>query len=222
MPRLHVTLLLLICCVFAIAVNAKSAGQEELSPQVETGTETFIRIFKSERVLEVWQKTPSAGAYSLSASFPICSYSGSLGPKLKEGDRQAPEGFYKIYRSSLNPNSAYHLSFNLGFPNRYDRAHGRTGSYLMVHGACVSIGCYAMTDAGIEHIYGAVEKSLKDGQAHVPVHIYPFRMSDDALAEAATDDWHGFWTNLKEGYDYFEENGVPARIGVDGKRYVVL
>ena len=220
MQRLQMTLFLLVCCVFTIAINAKSEDRVALTQA--KGTETFIQIFKSERILEVWQKAPDADAYSLRASFPICSYSGSLGPKLKEGDRQAPEGFYKVKRSSLNPNSSYHLSFNLGFPNAYDRAHGRTGSYLMVHGSCVSIGCYAMTDAGIEQIYGAVETSLKDGQEFVPVHIYPFRMSNEALAETAPDKWHDFWTNLKEGYDYFEANRRPAEISVEGKRYVVL
>ena len=220
MQRLQMTLFLLVCCVFTIAINAKSEDRATLSQP--KGTETFIQIFKSERVLEIWQRAPGGDDYSLRASFPICSYSGSLGPKLREGDGQAPEGFYKVSASSLNPNSSYHLSFNLGFPNAYDRAHGRTGSYLMVHGACVSIGCYAMTNDGIEQIYGAVETSLNDGQDFVPVHIYPFRMTDEALAKMAPEKWHDFWTNLKEGYDYFAEHGEPAEIGVAGKRYVVM
>ncbi|MEL6360397.1 MAG: murein L,D-transpeptidase family protein [Pseudomonadota bacterium] len=187
--------------------------------RLETGAEVFVRIFKAESELELWLKAPQANSFELKAVFPICRWSGDLGPKLREGDGQSPEGFYRVTRASLNPNSSFHLSFNLGFPNRYDRAHSRTGSYLMVHGACVSVGCYAMTDAGIEKIYAAVESALKGGQDAVDVHIFPFRMTSENLALREGHEWYEFWLNLKEGYDAFEEMHRVPNIGVNHKRY---
>ena len=186
---------------------------------VEMGEKVFLRIFKEERMLEAWVKT--GGAFSLLKSYPICAYSGDLGPKLKEGDKQAPEGFYRVYKGSLNPNSQYHLSFNLGFPNKYDKAYERTGSYLMVHGSCVSIGCYAMTDAKIEEIYGLVEAALNAGQGYVPVHIFPFRLSEERLLSYEAHQWFDFWGNLKEGYDYFELEKRPPVVKAVDKRYEV-
>lgn len=184
------------------------------------GDRVFIRIFKEEQRLEMWVKVE--GEFKLLKAYPICAYSGELGPKLKEGDGQAPEGFYRVYKSSLNPNSRFHLSFNLGFPNEYDRSHGRTGSYLMVHGNCVSIGCYAMTDAKIEEIYGLVEAALKEGQGYVPVHIFPFEMSDEKLAAFTEHEWYDFWSNLQEGYDYFELEKRPPLVRAVNQRYEIL
>lgn len=182
--------------------------------------ETFIRIFKSEAELEVWSRTDGAEAYQLQKIYPICAYSGDLGPKLKQGDRQAPEGFYWVTRNSLNPYSSFHLSFNLGYPNRYDRAHGRTGDFLMVHGNCASVGCYAMTDCGIEEIYRTVEDSLEAGQAGIRVHIFPFRMTEENLRRHEGHEWRDFWLNLKTGYDMFEANGTPPNTEVDDRTYV--
>ncbi len=182
------------------------------------GDPVHIRIFKEPRELELW--IGGGARYSLFKTYPICSYSGGLGPKLKEGDRQSPEGFYRVTADRLNPNSNYHLSFNLGFPNAYDRAHRRTGSYLMVHGKCASIGCYAMTDAGIEEIYLLTEAALAAGQQAVDVHIFPFRMTDEKMAEFSHSEWIGFWENLKQGHDRFEAHGVPSSIDVAGRRYV--
>ncbi|WP_419914058.1 2-dehydro-3-deoxyphosphooctonate aldolase [Hoeflea sp.] len=180
------------------------------------GAPIFIRIFKSSSELELWVQ--EGERFSLFKTYPICSYSGDLGPKLMEGDRQSPEGFYSVSAGQLNPYSSYHLSFNLGFPNRYDRSHGRTGSFLMVHGKCVSIGCYAMTDRGIEEIYLIAEAALKSGQGAFDVHIFPFRMTETALAEHAGSPWIGFWENLKEGHDLFESEGIPPRTkAVDGR-----
>jgi len=187
--------------------------------RLEAGTEVFIRIFKAESELELWIKAPQVNTFELKETFPICRWSGELGPKLREGDGQSPEGFYKVRRASLNPNSSYHLSFNLGFPNRFDRAHARTGSFLMVHGACVSIGCYAMTDAGIEKIYGAVESALKSGQDVVDVHIFPFRMTSENLALNEGHEWYEFWLNLKEGYDAFDRTQRVPSVNVNHKRY---
>jgi len=182
--------------------------------------ETFIRIFKAEAELELWTRAEGDAAYSLAKTYPICAYSGDLGPKLKQGDRQAPEGFYWVTRRSLNPHSSYHLSFNLGYPNRYDRAHGRTGDYLMVHGDCVSIGCYAMTDGGIEEIYRTIEASLDTGQTGIRVHIFPFRMTGENMAAHLDHQWYDFWSNLKTGYDMFEVNGAPPNTEVERQTYV--
>jgi murein L,D-transpeptidase YafK len=195
--------------------------KESLSlAHAKAGDPVFIRIFKQEARLEVWIKVD--GVYRFLKVYRICAYSGKLGPKLKEGDRQAPEGFYRVNRGMLNPNSKFHLSFNLGYPNAYDRAHGRTGSYLMVHGNCVSIGCYAMTDAKIEEIYMLVEEAFKKGQRSVQVHIYPFRMTDENMAAYSHYRWYNFWQNLKEGYDYFEAEHLPPKITVKEKRYRVM
>jgi len=190
-----------------------------LAAGAKVGDPVFIRIFKQESLLEVWIK--SDNIYHFLKAYKICAYSGKLGPKRKEGDRQAPEGFYRVGRGSLNPHSKFHLSFNLGYPNAYDRAHGRTGSYLMVHGNCVSIGCYAMTDAKIEEIYSLVEKALKKGQRAVQVHIYPFRMTEENMAAYSHYRWYDFWENLKEGYDYFEAERLPPKITVKHKQYVI-
>jgi len=182
------------------------------------GDPIFIRIFKEEAELEIWMRED--GQYHLIQTYPICAFSGELGPKQKEGDRQSPEGFYYVTKSRLNPNSRFHLSFNLGYPNRYDRAHGRTGSFLMVHGDCVSIGCYAMTDSKIEEIYELVEQALMQGQKIVRVHAFPFRMTIENMQRHYGDTWYHFWENLKEGYDWFEEHSMPPNVSVKQKVYI--
>lgn len=184
------------------------------------GEPIFIRIFKKEALLEIWIRTNNQ--YKHLKDYKICAYSGYLGPKLKEGDRQSPEGFYKVKRGNLNPNSKFHLSFNLGYPNAYDRAYKRTGSFLMVHGNCVSIGCYAMTDNKIEEIYSLVESALKHKQTTVQVHIYPFRMTNENMSMFENNRWYDFWLNLKEGYDYFEAEHVPPLVKVENRRYIIL
>ena len=170
------------------------ATQGSLAENIERiggkiGDAVFVRIFKQEAELEVWMKSGASGndQFSLVQTYPICAYSGDLGPKLREGDRQSPEGFYYVKKRQLNPNSNFHLAFNIGYPNRYDRAHKRTGSFIMVHGSCASVGCYAMTDNKIEEIYELVEEALTQGQSFVRVHIFPFRMSDEAMIEHQTD-----------------------------------
>jgi len=192
----------------------RELGVEDL----ELGAPVFLRIFKSTRQLEVWLEKDAR--FELFRSYPICSYSGDLGPKLRTGDLQSPEGFYFVTPSRLNPASRFHLSFNLGYPNAYDRAHGRTGSFLMVHGSCVSIGCYAVTDEGIEEIYTLVDAALRGGQSFFRVHIFPFPMTDKNLAEQRDSRWSGFWTNLKDGYDWFEEYGRPPNVEVVDGRYL--
>ena len=188
-----------------------------LPAPASAATRIYVRIFKRENELELWSS--QGGAYRLQRTYPICAWSGNLGPKLREGDYQSPEGFYLVTRYQLKPDSDYHRAFNIGFPNAYDRTHNRTGSFLMVHGACASVGCFAMTDPAIEEIYDTVEKALAEGQPGIPVHIFPFRMTEAALREQADTPWIDFWRNLKEGYDLFEETRIPPKVSVCGKRY---
>jgi murein L,D-transpeptidase YafK len=181
------------------------------------GSEAFVRIFKSERQLELWLRRDKV--FELFQTYPICNWSGELGPKLKEGDGQSPEGFYAVGLRQLNPRSAYYRAFDLGFPNAYDRAHGRTGSLLMMHGDCLSIGCYAMTDKGIDDIYRIAEAALRNGQREVSVHVFPFRMGAEKLASVSGHRWADFWTNLKQGYDIFEATRVPPMARACGSVY---
>lgn len=179
----------------------------------------LIRVFKSEAELEVW-KQKDDGHYHLLKTYPICKFSGELGPKLKQGDLQAPEGFYLVDATKLNPKSRYHLAFNLGYPNVFDRAHRRTGANLMIHGECKSRGCYAMTDAIMEEIYALVVQAFAGGQEQFQVQAFPFRMTAANLAAQTQSKWFDFWVNLKEGYDYFETTRLEPAVAVCGKRYV--
>jgi murein L,D-transpeptidase YafK len=176
------------------------------------GDAAHIRIFKREHKLELWLRRDD-GRYALFRDYDICKFSGDLGPKLKEGDKQSPEGFYRVAKSQLNPNSRHHLSFNLGFPNAFDRQLGRTGSALMVHGGCSSVGCYAITDANVDEVYAVVEAALRHGQQAVDVHVFPFRMTATAVAAEGGNSWAPFWRNLKAGYDLFEASGRPPKVG---------
>ncbi|MCC4244498.1 L,D-transpeptidase family protein [Stappia indica] len=179
----------------------------------------MLRIFKEESTLEVWKQTRS-GRYALLETFEICKWSGELGPKIKEGDRQAPEGFYEITPALMNPNSSYHLAFNLGYPNKFDRSHNRTGTHLMVHGACSSRGCYAMTDQQVQDIYALARESFKGGQRSFQVQAFPFRMTAENLAKHRKSEHYEFWRMLKSGYDHFEVTKQPPKIDVCEKRYV--
>ncbi len=183
------------------------------------GAPMMIRIFKQSSELEVWKQT-TAGVYKLVKTYEICSYSGDLGPKIKEGDRQSPEGFYTITPALMNPNSNYYLAFNTGFPNKFDRAHGRTGSDLMVHGDCSSRGCYAMTDEGISEIFALARETFKGGNASFQLQIFPFRMTADNMARHAQNPNMSFWKNIKTGYDRFEVSKAPPNWDVCNRQYV--
>jgi murein L,D-transpeptidase YafK len=178
----------------------------------------LIRSFKKESEMEVW-KRGSNGRYALLKTYPICRWSGQLGPKVREGDRQAPEGFYTVSPAQMNPNSAYYLSFDTGFPNAYDRSFGRTGGNLMVHGSCSSRGCFAMTDANIAEIYALARDSLSGGQRGFQFQSYPFRMTPKNLAQHRLDPNIAFWKNLKEGSDYFEVAKEEPRVTIADRRY---
>lgn len=209
----------------SIAKVESSLKQQLASKGLEYGAPIFIRIFKKSAQLELWVEGQD-GKFKLFKSYDICTFSGDLGPKLKEGDRQSPEGFYYVTPKRLNPFSRFHLSFNLGYPNTYDRYHGRTGSALMVHGNCVSIGCYAMTDEYINEIYALAVAAFKgknselDGQPFFRVHSFPFKLDQEALEKYKSNQWYGFWQNLKQGYDYFEQHKRPPNVEVKNGKYV--
>jgi murein L,D-transpeptidase YafK len=179
----------------------------------------MIRVFKESSELEVWKRT-SSGQYALLKTYPICKWSGALGPKIQEGDHQSPEGFYDVTPALMNPRSNYFLSFNVGFPNAFDQAWGRTGSYLMIHGDCKSVGCYAMTDDGIKELYAMVRESFRGGNRSVQLQLLPFRMTDANLLRHAASPHTPFWRNLKDGTDLFDANKVPPVVEVCEKRYV--
>lgn len=201
------------------AARVRPALERELAAKhLRFGTPIFLRIFKREAELELWLQA-SDGKFILFHTYPVCKSSGDLGPKQREGDNQAPEGFYSVAPKQLNPISKYHLAFNLGYPNHYDRAHGRTGSALMVHGDCVSIGCYAMGDAAIEEIYTLAAAALRGGQDAFDVHIFPFHPTAAALKASADSPWHSFWLELAPAYDFFERKRMPPAISVHDGRY---
>lgn len=181
------------------------------------GDPILIRIFKREFELELWMKRE--GAYKRFATYPICRWSGTLGPKLVQGDAQAPEGFYAVDAGALNPESRYHRSFNLGYPNAFDRANNRTGSLIMVHGGCASIGCFAMTNAQIDEIWSLVTSALNGGQKRFQVQVYPFRMSDENLARYANHPNQQFWRDLKRGNDLFLSSLLAPKAFACAGRY---
>ena len=184
---------------------------------VQLGAPVMMRIFKREFELELWMLRE--GRFHLFATYPVCRWSGYLGPKMREGDHQSPEGFYLVDAKALNPESRWHRSFNLGFPNAFDKAHARTGSLVMVHGGCSSVGCFAMTDAVIDEVWRIVTAALKGGQQRFQVQVYPFRLTDESLARYADDPRLLFWRDLKAGSDAFEAQWLPPRIHVCDHRY---
>ncbi len=179
----------------------------------------LVRLFKQEAELEVW-KQDRAGRFALLKTYPICRWSGDLGPKVREGDRQAPEGFYSISPAQMNPQSAYYLSFNTGYPNAFDKALGRTGSQLMVHGDCSSRGCYAMTDEQIAEIYSLGRESFFGGQRAFQLQAYPFRMTPVNMAKHRNNPNMPFWKMIKEGYDHFEVTRHEPKVDFCEKKYV--
>jgi murein L,D-transpeptidase YafK len=179
----------------------------------------LIRSFKKEAELEVW-KMKKDGAYEHIKTYPMCRWSGQLGPKTREGDRQVPEGFYAITPAQMNPNSAYYLSFNTGYPNAYDKAHGYSGGLIMVHGDCSSAGCFSMTDDQIAEIYAIAREAFAGGQRSIQMQSMPFRMTPENLAKYRLDQNMPFWKSLKAGYDSFEVTRQEPQVAVCGKRYV--
>jgi murein L,D-transpeptidase YafK len=197
-----------------------STLQRMASLNMDRAAPILLRIYKTESTLEVW-KQDRDGRYALLESYPICKFSGKLGPKISEGDRQAPEGFYEITPAQMNPLSREYLAFNIGFPNAFDRSLKRTGSVVMVHGGCHSIGCYAMTDRHMDEIYALIGEAFNGGQDKVQLQAFPFRMTAENLAAHADNNPHAaFWAMLKDGSDAFLKEGKPPTVAVCGHRYV--
>ena len=180
---------------------------------------TVIRTYKKEAELEIW-KMKSNGEYALLKTYPMCRWSGQLGPKKREGDMQVPEGFYSIAPGQMNPNSHYYLAFNVGYPNAYDRAYGRTGGNVMVHGVCSSAGCFSMTDEQVADIYAIARESFAGGQREIQLQSYPFHMTAENMAKFRLDPNIDFWKNLKDGSDHFEVTKNEPSVLVCGKHYV--
>ncbi len=185
---------------------------------MRTHAPILIRAFKQESELEVW-KQDSSGKMALLKTFPMCRWSGQLGPKVKEGDRQVPEGFYSITPGAMNPNSNYYLSFNVGYPNNFDRQLGRSGAHIMVHGDCSSMGCFAMTDAQVADIYALTREAFAGGQTQIQMQSFPFRMTPENLAKYRNDPHMSFWKNLKQGNDHFEVTRQPVKTAACNGRY---
>jgi murein L,D-transpeptidase YafK len=210
----------------SLATNAKAnqpVPPKLLAAMVEKNMDLqspiLIRLFKQEAELEVWKQDRS-GRFALLKAYPICRWSGDLGPKVREGDRQAPEGFYAISPTQMNPTSAYYLSFNTGYPNAYDRSLGHTGSELMVHGDCSSRGCYAMTDEQIAEIYALGRESFFGGQKAFQFQAYPFHMTAFNLAKHRNSPHMAFWKMIKEGNDIFEVTKQEPKVDFCEKKYV--
>ncbi|GJE50898.1 hypothetical protein GOFOIKOB_3952 [Methylobacterium tardum] len=184
---------------------------------VTAASPVLFRAYKKESEIEVWKKGPSG--YVFIKTFPICRWSGQLGPKRKSGDRQTPEGFYTVPQRQMNPNSHYYLSFDVGYPNAYDRAHGGTGSAVMVHGICSSMGCFAMTNGTVGEIYAIARDALNGGQAAFQFQSYPFRMTAENMARHRTDPNIAFWRELKAGSDRFEASREELQVSVVAGRY---
>jgi murein L,D-transpeptidase YafK len=203
-------------------------AMKELSPQMLALLEQkgmpkdspiLIRIFKDESELEVWKQDTTAH-YELLKVYPICRWSGDLGPKVREGDRQAPEGYYTITPALMNPNSNYYLAINTGFPNAFDKANDRHGAFLMIHGDCSSRGCYAMTDEQIGEIYSLAREAFLGGQQSFQIQAYPFRMTPANLARHRNNPNLAFWKMIKEGNDHFEVTHLEPKVDVCDRHYV--
>ena len=187
---------------------------------VKHGAPLFIRVFKEESELEVWMRREST--FVRVTTYPICRWSGALGPKLREGDKQSPEGIYTVARRQLNPNSRWHRSFNIGFPNRFDRALGRTGSFIMVHGGCSSIGCFAITNDLVSELWRTVVAAFDGGQQRFQIQVFPFRPTTSNLMRHATSPHIAFWRDLKPAFDLFERDRVPPAVSVCNARYRIV
>ena len=204
----------------AYAQNAPSLDDALRADGLALGQPVYLRITKQPAELTAYV-ADDAGTYHAFRTWPVCRVSGELGPKVREGDGQAPEGFYSVPPAAMNPASRYLLSFNLGFPNAHDRALGHTGSFLMVHGACVSVGCFAMKDGGIAEIWTLMQAAFEGGQGAVPVHIFPFPMTQENLQRHAGDAPAAFWQSLAPAWDAFEATGRVPQVSMQGGVYMV-
>jgi len=205
------------------SINAAATAQPDLLKElrergIHYGLPVLIRIFKKERALEVWIQVSEK--FKLFKTYFVCDCSKEPGPKERKGDRRSPEGFYLVTPAQMNPNSRFHLSFDIGYPNDFDLAQGRTGGEIMIHGSCFSKGCFAMTDKQMEKIYTLADAAFRNGQPCFQVHIFPFRMTKENMDQNKKSKWYPFWSNLKEGYGFFERERHPPHIIIQDNRYL--
>ncbi len=189
----------------------------------------YVRSFKFDKQLEVWVKGDKKEQYKLFKSYKVCMQSGSIGPKRFEGDFQVPEGFYHI--NEFNPNSNYHLSLGINYPNASDKILSdaeKPGSAIYIHGNCVSTGCLAITDKSIEELYVLTSYAKDAGQEFIPVHIYPVKYnqkkSDEYLQEAvkANPNLEKFSASIKQVFDYFEaKKNLPIILVNEAGEYLI-
>ncbi|BAU53066.1 L,D-transpeptidase family protein [Mucilaginibacter gotjawali] len=193
--------------------------QSELGDKgLDIKSDLYLRIFKDETVMEIWIK--SGREYQFFKSYNICYFSGGLGTKTRSGDGKSPEGFYAITPGQLYPLSTYYLAINIGYPNKLEKLKGYTGDAIMIHGHCASIGCYAMTNDGIEEIYTLVYKNFEAGRQKIQLDIFPFRMNPEHLKKYAASSYLPFWKSMKPGYDLFEKNHIPAVAAIKNQHYI--
>lgn len=206
--------------VAAYKQNEAALKQQFVDKKLDWGSAVFIRIYKQSNELQVWVKQNNQ--FVLFKTYAICYYSGTLGTKTKTGDGQAPEGIYKVFPHQMNPNSSYHLSFNIGYPNAFDKANGYTGSHIMVHGSCVSIGCFAMTNPIIEEIWTLMEAAFTQKQSYVNVFIFPFKLTQSAIKTNIVNPSVGLWKQLLPIDSLFEQTHKIPNVTVIGKKYVLV
>ncbi len=184
------------------------------------GQPVYVRIFKLPGTLELWMDK-GHGSYDLFKTYKVCNYSGFPGPKVNEGDWQSPEGFYNVSAKQMKPNSQYHLAFDVGYPNDFDASNNRSGSLIMVHGDCQSVGCFAMTDNRIEEIYLLTHAALLRGQEQFSVHIFPFALTPQNMKKFAASPWIKFWKSLEPGFSAFEHYRQVPEVAVANGEYVI-
>lgn len=220
MSRIALLFAMLFSMPMITACSAsEQAPETPIVAQQLLGSPVYIQIFKEERQLELYAKM--GNEFRLVNTFPICNFSGGLGPKRREGDFKSPEGFYSVDVRHLKPDSRYYRAINIGFPNKYDQAQGYSGAYLMIHGECKSVGCYAMTNTYMDEIYRYVEAAFAGGQPKVEISIYPFRLTDKNLQRHRNSDYVKFWRELKPGYDYFVKHRQPPIVSGENGQYVL-
>lgn len=215
-------MLAMLICMPLVSWSSHASDLVPVNPTLKQqllGSPVYIQIFKEERTLELYAKL--GNNFRLVGSYRICNFSGGLGPKRREGDFKSPEGFYSVDMRHMKPDSRFYRAINIGYPNAYDEAQGYSGKYLMIHGECKSIGCYAMTNAYMDEIFTYVQAAFRNGQGNVDISIYPFRMTESNMQRHRSSTYAKFWRELQPGYEYFVKNSQPPSIGVVNGQYVL-
>jgi murein L,D-transpeptidase YafK len=206
----------------AIVESSLAHLTAELAPMgLKPGDPVFLRAFKEESEFEIWMKPEQDPHYLLFKVHRLAASAGQAGPKLREGDGQAPEGFYNATATSMRPETRHYLGVDLGYPNDYDRKKGRTGSDLLIHAGSGAGGAYALSPETMNEVYALADAAFRSGQRELAIHLFPFRLTDARMDKvwAKPSRWTDEWVNLKEGYDFFENVRLPPRVEVEEERY---